>query len=152
MSTFGSAPCLRDRGYSNSVAGLQIRIAGDFYQWLKRNHISIDEGSVEEHVLRYFRYRMRRKKRTGCDASAPKNFIRHLEEIGAIAKKSGPRPMTDIEIVWKTLLITCFRNWLWHHLRCDTIETSYSSFFRIIFRQTKLFVSIRSVLLMYSVL
>ena len=74
---------LRDNGYNNEVACLQIRLIGDFERWLNKQHVPIAEITLS-HINRFARNRGRRRAPTGCDVSAPTNFLDFLLEIGAI--------------------------------------------------------------------
>jgi site-specific recombinase XerD len=53
------AALLYDRGYSHSAGRIQLRLIGDFNQWLERKRLGVQD--VDEQVLvRYLRYRERR--------------------------------------------------------------------------------------------
>jgi integrase/recombinase XerD len=74
---------LRDRGYNYAVAGLHLRLIGDFGRWTKLNRVPEAQFSFE-HAQRYARYRRRKRKATGCDASAIKEFIEFLRQCKVV--------------------------------------------------------------------
>ena len=75
---------LRDRGYNHAVAGLHLRLIGDFGRWVERNRIGQAELS-SKHMQEFVRCRQLKRKPTGCDASAVTWFLRFLRDRKVLA-------------------------------------------------------------------